>query len=114
MKLSEIKGLLACDVLHDENDLAIDIETVIASDGMSEILAFACPNALMVTSLTNVQSARTAHLADARAIIYIRGKHPEEKALSYACQHNIPVLVTSLGVFDVCGILREHGLKGGM
>ncbi len=114
MRLSEIRELLECDVLNGENDLSIDIDIVIASDGMSEILTFAHPNALMVTSLTNIQSARTAHMADAQAIVYIRGKRPEERALDYARKYDIPVLVTKMGVFDVCGILREHGLKGGM
>ena len=114
MKLSEIKELLDCEVLHRVDDLAIDVETIIASDGMSEILAFATPHSLMVTGLTNIQSARSAHLADALAIVYIRGKRPEERALAYAREHNIPILVTNLGMFDVCGILREHGLKGDM
>jgi predicted transcriptional regulator len=114
MELLAIKELLKCDVLNGEDNLSMNIETVIASDGMSEILAFACPHALMVTSLTNIQSVRTARMADAQAILYIRGKQPEERALAYARQYYIPVLVTKMGVFDVCGILREHGLKGGM
>ena len=37
-----------------------------------------------------------------------------EKAIKLARKSNIPILATSLGMFDVCGILREQGLKGGM
>jgi len=114
MKLSDIKNLLQCEVLHGDNDLSIDIETVVASDGMSEILAFACPHALMITGLTNIQSVRTADIADVRAIVYIRGKRPEKNALSLASKINIPILATKLGMFDVCGILHKMGLKGGM
>ena len=114
MKLSEIAELLSCDVLVGEDDLLIDIDTVVASDGMSEILAFATPNSLMVTGLTNIQSARTAHVADARAVLYIRGKKPDKNVLTYAREKNIPILTTELGVFDVCGILHSRGLKGGM
>ena len=107
MKLAEIKDILKCEVLTGENDLAIDVETVVASDGMSEILAFAQPGALMLTGLTNVQ-------ANVQAVIYIRGKRPEEKVITLAREKKIPVLATTLGMFDVCGILREAGLKGGM
>ncbi len=114
MKLAEIRDVLECEVLAGNDGLAIDIETVVASDGMSEILAFARPGALMLTGLTNVQSARTADIANVRAIIYIRGKRPDEKALNFARKHGIPVLATRLGMFDACGILRERGLKGGM
>jgi predicted transcriptional regulator len=114
MTLTEIKDLLRCDVLTGGDDLSMEIETVVASDGMSEILAFAYPGALMLTGLTNVQSVRTADIAQVRAIIYIRGKRPDAKAINLARENNIPVLMTTLGMFDVCGILRDAGMKGGM
>jgi len=114
MKLLEIRDILQCEVLTGENGLSVEVETVVASDGMSEILAFAHPGALMITGLTNVQSIRTADIANVRAIVYIRGKRPNERAIDLARESNIPVLATDLGMFDVCGILRESGLKGGM
>ena len=114
MKLAEIKDILECEVLTGEDDLSTEVETVVASDGMSEILAFAHPGALMITGLTNVQSVRTADIANVRALIYIRGKRPDDRAIKLAKKSNIPVLATALGMFDVCGILRERGLKGGM
>jgi predicted transcriptional regulator len=81
---------------------------------MSEILAFAHPGALMVTGLTNVQSVRTADIANVRAMVYIRGKRPDGKTIELAQSKNIPVLATNLGMFDACGMLREAGLRGGM
>jgi predicted transcriptional regulator len=114
MKLAEIKDVLQCEVLTGADDLSMEVETVVASDGMSEILAFARPGALMITGLTNVQSARTADIANVRAIVYIRGKRPDQKAVTLARQSRIPVLTTKFGMFDVCGILRERGLKGAM
>lgn len=114
MKLADIKDVLKCEVLSGEDGLSLEVETVVASDGMSEILAFARPGALMITGLTNVQSVRTADIANVRAIVYIRGKRPGDAAIALAHKSNIPVLATKLGMFDVCGILREQGLKGGM
>ena len=114
MKLAEVKDILHCEVLSGEDGISMEIETVVASDGMSEILAFARPGAMMITGLTNIQSVRTADIANVRAIIYIRGKRPAENAIRLAQEHRIPVLATDLGMFDVCGILRTRGLKGGM
>ena len=114
MKLTEIRDVLQCEVLADDGDLSSDVEMVVASDGMSEILAFARPGALMVTGLTNVQSARTADIAHVRAILYVRGKRPDQKAINLARQSRIPVLATKFGMFDVCGILRERGLRSEM
>ncbi|MFH1747032.1 MAG: DRTGG domain-containing protein [Planctomycetota bacterium] len=114
MRLVEIRDALRCEVLAGEHDLSIEVDTVVASDGMSEILAFARPGALMITGLTNIQSVRTADIANVRAMIYIRGKRPDDKVIALARDRDIPVLTTALGMFDTCGILRELGLKGGM
>ena len=114
MTLAEIRDILQCEVLTGEDGLSVEVETVVASDGMSEILAFARPGALMITGLTNVQSVRTADIANVRAMVYIRGKRPVEKVIGLARQSDIPVLATRLGMFDACGMLREAGLKGGM
>ncbi len=113
MKLDEIAELLSCETLTAV-DHAVDVDAVVASDGMSEILAFHRPHALMLTGLTNIQSVRTAVVADMAALVYVRDKRPEQKVLDLAVQNGIPVLVTALGMFDSCGILYEAGLEGVM
>jgi predicted transcriptional regulator len=113
MNLEEIATRLECETLSPD-DHAIDIAIVVASDGMSEILAFHRPHALMLTGLTNIQSVRTAMVADVAAIVYVRGKRPPEKVLDLARANAIPVLVTQLGMFDSCGLLYEAGLEGVM
>jgi predicted transcriptional regulator len=112
MKLSDIKTLLHCEVLAGEEDLSVDIREVVASDGMSEILAFAKSHELMITGLINIQSIRTADIAGVSAVIYCRGKRPDKKVIDFARQKRIPVLVTPMVMFDICGILFNQGLKG--
>ena len=113
MKLNQIAELLGCETLMSVEKV-IDIEVVVASDGMSEILAFHRPHALMLTGLTNIQSVRTAVVADVHAIIYVRGKRPDKLVLDLARRQGIPILMTSLGMFDSCGILYQAGLEGVM
>jgi predicted transcriptional regulator len=112
MKLNEIKDILHCEVLAGEDDLQVDVQQVVASDGMSEILAFAKSKELMITGLTNIQSIRTADIAGVSAVIYCRGKQPDKKVIEFAKQKRIPVLVTKMVMFDICGILYGKGLKG--
>ena len=112
MTLHEIKDLLQCDVLTGGDNLQVDVTQVVASDGMSEILAFAKSKELMITGLTNIQSIRTADVAGVSAVIYCRGKLPEKKVIEFARQKRIPVLVTKMGMFDICGVLYDKGLKG--
>jgi predicted transcriptional regulator len=112
MKLSEIRDLLHCKVLVGDNDLSTDVREVVASDGMSEILAFAKSKELMVTGLINIQSIRTADIAGVSAVLYCRGKSPDRHVIEFAREKNIPVLVTDMVMFDICGVLYSKGLKG--
>jgi predicted transcriptional regulator len=112
MTLGEIRDLLQCEVLTQGDDLQVDVTQVVASDGMSEILAFARSKELMVTGLTNIQSIRTADIAGVSAVIYCRGKLPDQKVVDFAREKHIPVLVTGMGMFDICGVLYGKGLKG--
>ena len=112
MKLAEIRDILECEVLTEDDDLGVEVYEVVASDGMSEILAFAKSGELMVTGLTNIQSIRTADIAGVSAVIYCRGKRPDKKVVEFAKQTRIPILVTKMVMFDICGILYNKGLKG--
>ncbi|HUU38860.1 MAG TPA: DRTGG domain-containing protein [Candidatus Desulfaltia sp.] len=112
MKLAEIRDILECEVLTDDDDLSLEVHQVVASDGMSEILAFAKSSELMITGLTNIQSIRTADIAGVSAVIYCRGKRPDKKVVEFARQKRIPVMVTKMVMFDICGILYNKGLKG--
>lgn len=112
MKLSKVIELLGCEVLSMRDGVDPDVSSVLGSDMMSDVLAFAEPGALMVTGLVNSQSVRTADIADAVAIVYVRGKKPDEQTISLADEMNIPLLASDMGLFETCGILYAAGLKG--
>jgi predicted transcriptional regulator len=112
MTLHEVRDLLQCEVLACEDALHTDVSQVVASDGMSEILAFAKSKELMITGLTNIQSIRTADIAGVSAVVYCRGRRPDRKVIEFAKQKRIPVLITKMVMFDICGILYNKGLTG--
>ena len=112
MKLSEVKDILQCEILAGRDSLSREVLNVVASDGMSEILAFAKSGELMVTGLTNIQSIRTADIAGVSAVVYCRGKRPDEKAIEFAINKDIPVFATKMVMFDICAILYNAGLRG--
>jgi predicted transcriptional regulator len=112
MKLSKISEMLGCLVLSCSNKLDIDIKLCMASDMMSDMLAYAKPGALLITGLTNTQSVRTAEIADSAGIIYVRGKRPDEQTVSLAEELGIPLLSTTASMFETCWVLRNAGLVG--
>ena len=112
MNLAAIRDLLQCTVLGGIERLDIEVDTAVAADGMSAVLAAPHPGALMITGLSNIQSVRTADVAFISAIVYVRGTRPNETAVEFARKKKIVLLSTALGMFDTCGILRDQGVKG--
>lgn len=112
MTLDDIRDILQCEVLTEGDDLGVDVQYVVASDGMSEILSFAKSRELMITGLTNIQAVRTADIAGVSAIVFCRGKRPDARVVEFAKKKRIPVLVTRMVMFDICAVLYNRGLKG--
>lgn len=113
MRLEMLRDLLRCEVLTGADALDTEIHTAVASDAMSVVLASPHPRALMITGLTNIQSVRTAHVAYVPAIMYVRGSRPTEATVKLARQNKTVLLSTEFGMFDSCGILYSHGVRGG-
>jgi len=112
VKLHDLRDILQCEVLTEGDDLTVEVQNVVASDGMSEILAFAKSKELMITGLTNIQAIRTADIAGVSAVIFCRGKRPDTRVIEFAKKKKIPILATKMVMFDICAILYNKGLKG--
>lgn len=112
MRLNEIQQILRAEVLTENVDLGIEIQTVKASDLMSDVLSFCSSGALLITGLTNAQAVRTVEVADLCGIVFVRGKRPSEETIRLAEERNIPLLATKLQMYEACGVLYSHGLAG--
>lgn len=112
MTLAAIRDLLNADVLAGDGRLDIEVDTAVASDAMSAVLAAPHPGALLITGLTNIQSVRTALISYLSAILYVRSARPHESVIQLARERQLVLMVTSLGMFDSCGVLHRHGIKG--
>jgi predicted transcriptional regulator len=112
MTLKEIKELLNAEVICGEKFLDIEIKFAGGSDMMSDVLAFGQPGLLLLTGLSNSQSVRTADIIEASAIIYVRGKQPDDVGIDLAREKDIPLLSTQHTMYTACGILYSKGLPG--
>ncbi|MEO0226041.1 MAG: DRTGG domain-containing protein [candidate division WOR-3 bacterium] len=111
MTLFELKELLQAKVITNHISLDININTVIASDLMSDVLHLATPAELLLTGLTNNQAVRTCEIAEIKAIIFVRGKVPSRETIKLAEECNIPLLSCNFSMFEACGILYTKGIK---
>ena len=111
-RLEELITILDAQISCGEDLLSVEIKSVSASDLMSDVLAFAKEDSLLITGLINQQVVRTAEMAGIAAICFVRGKVPQEEMILLAKEKNIPLLATELSMYEACGKLRKRGLHG--
>jgi hypothetical protein len=111
MLLAEIVTLLGCtELVALDQAGGREIAGCFAADLMSEVLAFCGHGPLLVTGLTNVQSVQTAEVVDVQAILYVNGKRPDVQVLDLARARGLPLLSTTLTMYEACGRLHRSGL----
>ncbi len=113
MTIGEIQRVLDAQFLYGEELSDLDADFVFSADMMSDVLAYGEKCSILMTGLCNSQVVRTAEMLDIVCIIFVRGKMPDANMLSLAMSKGIAILATKHFMFTACGILYEHGLRGG-
>ncbi|MBE7023151.1 MAG: hypothetical protein IJ285_06225 [Clostridia bacterium] len=112
MKISKIKEILEAEVLAGEELLDSEVDAAFGSDLMSDVLAFVNDRVLLLTGLVNPQVVRTAEMLDISAIVFVRGKRPDENVIELAKTKNIVLLSTTHTLYVASGRLYSAGLTG--
>ena len=112
MKLKEVKEILEAEILCGEDKLEEEVNSACGCDLMSDVLAFVKDKALLLSGLVNPQVIRTAEMMDISAIVFVRGKMPDENTLNLAREKNMVVLSTKLPLYISSGRLYSKGLTG--
>jgi predicted transcriptional regulator len=110
VKLKEIIQITKGTVLTRNTNLNMDIKHCGAMDLMSDALAYMPPDSMLLTGLKNIQTIRTAEMAQVKAILFVRGKMPDQEAVQLAEELGIPLIKTNYGMFESCGRLYKSGM----
>lgn len=87
------------------------VDFAFASDLMSDVLTVEKDEILLITGLANLQTIRTAEMADIRYIIFARGKNINNEIIQLATENNMVLITTPYSVFRVSGILFQLGIQ---
>jgi len=109
LSIRDIVDGCSLEVLVGKEYLSRPVAGIIASDLMSDVLAFSNSESLLVTALPNIQSVVTANIADAVCVLYTRGKRPDQMTLQRAAMFEIPLLSTTEDTFTICCWLSNLG-----
>ncbi len=81
------------------------------SDLMSDVLTLDCHDILLITGLANVQTIRTAEMADISYILFVRDKNITGEMIELAAENNMVLATCPSSMFKVAGELYAAGLK---
>jgi len=111
MTLEKLTDLLNGNMLNISTNVELSLETIVASDLMSDVLTLENEPDILVTGLANTQCIRTAEMADIPFVIIAKGKKVSQEIIELAREGDISLISTNLSVYKCCGLLYTHGVK---
>jgi anti-sigma regulatory factor (Ser/Thr protein kinase) len=102
VEIKMIKDALEASVIEGEDRLDATVDHVYASDLMSDVLAFGRSNSILLTGLATQQAVISAHMAEFKGVVFIRGKKPKDGSQDFARENHLVLLSTELDMYDSC------------
>lgn len=111
MKITEIVKLIEADIICCTDLENCEVERAFASDLMSDVLTLTTDSLLLITGLGNMQTIRTAEMAEIKNILFVRNKKPSKEMIELAKSEDINIFVCNKSMFATCGELHKAGLN---
>jgi hypothetical protein len=111
MKADEIASVTGADVLTGKKSCGAEIQHAFSSDLMSDVLTIDMEKLLLITGLNNLQTIRTAEMAEIACILFARNKKPTPEMIALAKKENMILMVSEKSVFHLSGLLYKAGIK---
>ena len=93
-------------------DATRDVTSGHVSDLLSDVIANAPSDGILVTIQVHMNVIAVALHADVAAVIFAGGMEPDEAVKNRAIQEEIPLFSSKKSSFDVVGQLYAAGLRG--
>ncbi|MDF9829561.1 hypothetical protein [Parabacteroides sp. PF5-6] len=111
MNIQQIQMLTEATVVCGENGQEQELLSAFASDLMSDVLTLDCNDVLLITGLCNLQTIRTAEMAEVGCILFVRGKKVTPDMIELANENQMVLMTTEHSMFRTVGELYTNGLK---
>lgn len=111
MKIEQIQELTKATVVCGEHSEQKEVFSAFASDLMSDVLTLDCCDVLLITGLCNLQTIRTAEMAEVSCILFVRGKKITPDMIELAHENQMVLMTTEHSMFRTVGELYTNGLK---
>jgi len=112
MVVQEIIDVLQAEVIAGRAKVDNDISGGYASDLLSNVMSQAKANNIWITMHSHQNIVAVAALIGLSAVIIASDVQPDKETISKADAEEIPLLLTTLPVFEVVGLLYGKGITG--
>jgi len=114
MKLEQIVDELGLTELSPPaaDTVDVDITRGYASDLLSDVLANAPSDGILVTLQVHLNVIAVAGHADLAAVVFAGGRRPDEDVVAKAAEEGIALYAVQSDTFEVVGRLHGLGIKG--
>jgi len=110
MKIQQIQELTRATIICGDDKIGNNAACAFASDLMSDVLTLDCNEVLLVTGLCNLQTIRTAEMAEISYILFVRGKKITDEMRTIASENNMLLMETDYSMYHAVGQLYTNGL----
>ncbi|MBN1117703.1 MAG: hypothetical protein JXA77_10890 [Bacteroidales bacterium] len=111
MNIQEIINLVDGESICLSGDSDFEVKRAFASDLMSDVLTLNTEGLLLITGLANMQTIRTAEMAEIKNILFVRNKKPGKEMIELAREEGMNLFLCKKSMFSTCGILHQAGLN---
>jgi aspartate-semialdehyde dehydrogenase len=111
MKVETIRQTINAKYITGEENKEKEVTYCFASDLMSDVLTLKVDKILLLTGLCNIQTIRTAEMANIDIIIFCRGKKISEDMIEEAKEEGMTLIECKYSIFQTSGLLYNLGLK---
>ena len=111
MTIQDICRILDAKVVSGDEFADKEVKKGFASDLMSDVLTLDTDDMLLITGLTNMQTLRTAEMADISCILFVRNKKVTDEMKEIAEDNDVVLLECRYSMFRTIGMLYEAGLE---
>jgi hypothetical protein len=111
MRISEVINITEATLLTGDANKENNVLRAFASDLMSDVLTLDTNDLLLITGLNNVQTIRTAEMAEIKYILFVRSKTPTPEMIELAKNEHMVLMFCKKTMFQTSGLLFQAGLK---
>jgi hypothetical protein len=111
MKIADIVDFIDGKIVCCEEKSGADLVYAFSSDLLSDVLTINKTGILLITGVANLQTIRTAEMAEVACIMLVRNKKANQEMIELAKDNGLIIIECPGSMFGTSGKLYQAGIK---